>query len=172
MAGNIEKARVPPDSEQDSPTLFPLGQFAAPLPSPEAVCRRLGLNWMSALELSELGWLSFDPKATPRLSRCQEAELTFLGSLVAAGCDASLLRHLLARLRKPYAYRLDLIHYDWAAHTWRLLEDAEDLESQFEEWMSELVGWQELERLERLRDRIDGAIGYLRGRRSRPPGAA
>jgi hypothetical protein len=164
MAGSIEKARVSGDADVEAPTLFSMGDYSRPAVSPEALCARIGLNWLSALELHALGWLSFDPKTTPRLSAAQEAEILFLGTLVAAGCDTSLLRHLLARLPKPYAYRMDRVFYDWSTHSWRLFEEAEDIEERFDGWLQEMIGWKEMGRLERLRDRLDGAIGYLRSR--------
>ncbi|MBM4142589.1 MAG: hypothetical protein FJ225_03205 [Lentisphaerae bacterium] len=162
---NIEKARVE-DSSRDHPTLFAVRDYMPPAPTAEALCRKIGLNWMSALELHDDGYLSFDPKSDGPLSPGQEAELTFVGQLAVAGCDATMLKRLLSGLPKPYAYRAERVYYDWAGRAWRLLEEADELEDHFDDWLAELIGWQELDRLQRLRQRLDNAIGYLKDRRA------
>jgi hypothetical protein len=130
------------------------------------VCRRIGLNWMAVLELHEGDWLSFDPRTTPELNPAQEAELVFLGSLVSAGCDRGVLAHLLAGLKKPYAYRVGQIYYDWSYQCWRVLNDAGDVERNVEEWIDELYAWRELAALRRLRRVVDEAIDRLREQQS------
>ncbi|NQT92814.1 MAG: hypothetical protein HQ559_08635 [Lentisphaerae bacterium] len=165
MPMDIEKARVQGSAREDHPTLFPLSDYSHPPVSPENLCKRIRLNWMTALELHGEGWLSFDPQKTDTLNAEQEAELTLVGSLAAAGCDKGVLRHLLSGLRKPYAYRLDRLYYDWQVGSWRLLEDVDDFDERFDDWINELVGWNESERLERLRDRIESAILYMNTRR-------
>ena len=160
----IEKARIR-DDEREHPTLFSLTEYSRPPLSADALCKKIGLNWMSAIALHEQEWLSFDPKDAEILTPVQEAELSFLGALVVAGCDNSVLRQLLARLPKPYAYRADRIYFDWSNQAWRLLEDTDDLEYKFDEWVQELIGWQEMERLQRLRTRVESAINLLHDRR-------
>jgi hypothetical protein len=56
-----------------------------------AACRQIGLDWWVALNLWDDEWLSFDPTATPHLDEAQEAELLFVGSLVAGGCSPAML---------------------------------------------------------------------------------
>ena len=165
MPMDIERARVHISPREDHPTLFPLADYAHPPLSPETLCKKIRLNWMTALELHGEGWLSFDPRNVDTLNPEQEAELTLVGSLAAAGCDKGVLRHLLSGLRKPYAYRIDRLFFDWQAGAWRLLEDVEDFDDRFDEWIDELVAWNENERLERLRDRIESAILYMDTRR-------
>jgi len=165
MTMDIEKARVRTAGDEDHPTLFPLTDFSYPPRSPQALCKRLGLNWMTAVNFYKETWLSFDPETTEKLSPAQEAELVLLGSLVTAGCDGNVLTFLLSGLQKPYAYRLDRLYYDWANRCWRLLEDVDDLEGKFDEWIGEIVAWHELDRLERIRDRVESAILFLETRR-------
>jgi hypothetical protein len=108
--------------------------------SPRALCEQMGLNWWAALKLHEDGWLSFYPPVTPRLDEVQEAELRFVGSLVTAGCDHSMLPLLLGDLEKPYAYDLDRLYYDWSSRRWRLLPDPHaHPEDTFAEWLDTLV---------------------------------
>jgi len=160
----IEKARIR-DGEREHPTLFPMTEYSRPPLSADALCKKIGLNWMSAVSLHEQGWLSFDPSETEDLTPSQEAELSFLGALVVAGCDSGVLKQLLSRLPKPYAYRADRIYFDWGNRTWRLLEDADDLEDKFDAWVQEMIGWQEMDRLERLRQQVENAISILHDRR-------
>ena len=168
MNSEIDKARVPDDNHQDHPTLFPLSDFSHPRHSPQAVCKEMGLNWLMAIKLHEDGWLSFNPKEVERLNAWQYAELTFVGSLVVAGCDYSVLENVLGKLQKPYSYHVDRIYYDWQGKTWRLLEDVDDLEDKFDEWIEELVACQDVHILEMLRDSVEKALLYLRGRRGLP----
>lgn len=163
MKSDIEQARVPADIEEQHPTLFPLSEFSEPPMSPEVVCDRVGLNWMSALSLHRSGWLSFNPKSVGELKPSQKAELTFLGSLVAGGCDGSLLKRLLSGLQKPYAYRISRVYFDWAHRCWRLLGAFDGLEEGFEDWIEELVAWRDLARLESLSGSVEQAIQYMRG---------
>jgi len=107
--------------------------------SPRALCEQMGLNWWAAQKLYEDGWLSFYPAATPRLDEVQEAELRFVGSLVVAGCDHSMLPLLLGGLQKPYAYDLSRLYYDWASRRWTLLPDPRSPEDMFADWLGTLV---------------------------------
>ena len=108
--------------------------------NPRALCEQMGLNWWTALKLHEGGWLSFNPAATERLDEVQEAELRFVGSLIIAGCDHSMLPLLLGGLQKPYAYDGSRLYYDWASRRWRLLPDPQaHPEDTFAEWLAALV---------------------------------
>ncbi|MBT3193643.1 MAG: hypothetical protein HN341_13925 [Verrucomicrobia bacterium] len=159
MQTDVEKARVPGGSQ---PTLFPLGQYSAPPPTPKAVCEAVGLNWFAAEKLFTEGMLSFDPNTTDDITPAQSTELHFLGVLVVAGCAGTLLEHLLADLEKPYSYRLDRMYYDWDNQLWSILRGDEDVQLNFERWLDHLVDADELETLERLREHVEGAIFRLR----------
>ena len=115
--------------------VIPTPQLRFPY-SPRAICDEIGLNWWAAIKLYEDGWLSFSPENTSRLDERQEAELRFVGSLVLAGCDRSMLAALLATLPKPYAYHGSRLYYDWAARHWRLLPDPRaNREAHFADWL-------------------------------------
>lgn len=88
---------------------------------PREVCNEIGLNWLTALELRDKGWLSFDPEANPELEEPDKAELRFVGSLVAWGFDESQLGMILDGLRKPYRYKIESMYFDWLAREWRIL---------------------------------------------------
>src|SRR5947209_20130833 len=96
------------------------------------ICEEMGLNCSAALKLHEDGWLSFSPETATRLDESQEAELRFVGALVIAGCDRTMLASLLSGLPKPYAYYGNKLYYDWTARHWRLLPDLQSSsEAQF-----------------------------------------
>jgi hypothetical protein len=113
--------------------------------SPRAICDEMGLDWRAALKLYVEGWLSFSPEGIPRLDERQEAELRFVGSLVLAGCDRTMLANLLSALPKPYAYHGSRLYYDWAARHWRLLPDPRaNREAHFADWLDALVEQQDI----------------------------
>jgi hypothetical protein len=61
---------------------------------PRDLSESIGLDWWAAKKLYDDKWLSFDPETTMIDIDSAEAEFIFLGSLVAAGCDPHLLKHL------------------------------------------------------------------------------
>jgi len=108
--------------------------------APRAVSDELGLSWWAAVKLYEDGWLSFPPETTAKLDEAQEAELRFVGSLVNAGCDRSMLGVVLGHLPKPYAYDLKRLYFDWLARRWRLLPDpGSHPEAAFADWLEMLI---------------------------------
>lgn len=168
MNSGIEKARVRGESLPGHPTLFPLQDVSAGPVSPQSVCNEIGLNWLSATRLFDDGWLSFDPRKTSNLDAAQEAELVFLGALVNGGCDQAILKTILSSLHKPYAYRIDSVYYDWTLKTWRMLEDVDESEQKFREWLEQLVTSHDLRTLQALRDSLENAVHYVRGKRIEP----
>ena len=114
------------------------------------------------MRLFENGWLSFDPSCVDLLNPAQEAELRFLGGLVVGGCEESMLRHLLAGLFKPYAYRLNRLYYDWESQCWQLSPNSPELGAQFEAWVEQLVDAGQMPMLESLRATLDRSIADLR----------
>ena len=129
MDTDVEQARV----HKGQGYLFPI--------TARDVCRGMGLNWLTLLQLHKYGFLSFNPSTVGNLNTAQEAELKFLGSLIIAGCNKKMLKQLTRYLRKPYQYRLDLIYYDWLSQQWLLLppmEEEEEEEDSFEDWLDML----------------------------------
>lgn len=89
--------------------------------NPREVCKEIGLTWHTALELCDRGWLSFDLERKPELEGHEEAELRFVGSIVACGIHESQLGMFLSDLRRPYRYRIERMYFDWLARKWQLL---------------------------------------------------
>jgi hypothetical protein len=131
--------------------------------NPRALCERMGLNWWAALKLYEDGWLSFSPATTPHLDEVQEAELRFVGSLITAGCDQSMLPLLLGDLQKPYAYDPSRIYYDWANRRWRLMPDPRaHPEDVFAEWLDTLVANNDVHSLGGILEVVQDAVARVR----------
>lgn len=162
MSSRVESARVDTDRQDAQSTLFQLADYSHRPVAPRSLCALINLNWMAAVRLFEGNLLSFDPATVPELTPAQEAELRFLGGLVVAGCDESLMRHLLADLVKPYAYRLDRLYYDWEARAWQICPTAPERETQFEAWVEQLVDAGQMSMLESLRATLDRSITDLR----------
>ena len=133
-------------------------------PAPREVCNRIGLNWLAALKLHEAGWLSFDPQRFDQLEENQESELVFVGSLVAGGCDESMLKQMLAGLEKPYQYRLHRIYFDWQGGQWRLLPVVKDSDPDeiFTNWIEELMESGDIDKILELKDSIAEAEAKCR----------
>jgi|ERR1043166_4999526 hypothetical protein len=149
---DFQRARVSADQQ----LLFPA--------SPRAVCQEIGLNWWAAIKLHEDGWLSFNPARTSSLDDAQEAELRFIGSLVIAGCDRSMLAVLLGSLPRPYAYDVTRLYYDWFTRSWRLLPDSQsNPEAAFADWLESLVQGGDISTLSGIGELAQDALSRLRG---------
>lgn len=127
-------------------------------PTPVEICEKVGLNWLTALHLSQLGLISFDPAMVSELDLCQEAELEFIGALVAAGCTTQMLRILLKGLQPPYAYKLSRIYYDWGLQSWMLFPISQPDLDNFEDLVDMYQKNEDLPALFRLKWRIEDAI--------------
>jgi hypothetical protein len=148
--------------------VIPTQQLLFPY-SPRAICDEIGLNWWAALKLYEDGWLGFSPEGTPRLDERQEAELRFVGSLILAGCDRTMLSTLLSSLPKPYAYHGSRLYYDWAARHWRLLPDpSANREAQFADWLEALVEKQDVGSLTGIVELAHDALSRVRVASAQP----
>ncbi len=107
------------------------------------VCKGMGLNWSTTVRLHRDGFLSFNPETAGNLDSAKVAELQFLGSLVLAGCNKGMLRHLLRSLTNPYQYQLDCMYFDWLSQQWLSLPQIEEAaeeeeDDSFESWVDGL----------------------------------
>ena len=89
--------------------------------------------------------------------------LEFLGTLVAAGCDESMLDHLLQGLEKPFNFRINRIYFDWISKHWRLLPEVPEIpeiqpDEVFEQWLEELEENGDVEQLRELAESVTQAI--------------
>jgi len=130
------------------------------------VAAEMQLDWHSARELWTAGFLSFDPDVTVPGDEAREAEFVFLGSLIAAGLSHAALAVMLRGLRRPFAYDISRIYFDWRARCWRLMPVHEDPEAAFFALLARLDPRHEAAVLLEIRDMADNALDLARGRRS------
>jgi hypothetical protein len=151
--------------ENSQPTRVPAAQQLLFPSSVRAICDELGLNWWTVVKLYEDGWLSFSPETITRLDEAQEAELRFVGSLVVAGCDRMMLAVLLGELRKPYAYDVRKLYFDWASRKWRVLPDPrEHPEAVFADWLDTLIQKGDASSLSGIEELAQEALSRVRVR--------
>lgn len=112
------------------PRIIDSGQLSLFPTAPRDLCKELDLPWWAAIELYKEELISFDPEDIDELNEPQLAELSFVGSLVAANCSPETLQDLLSGLTKPYCYSHRKIYYYWPSKTWKripeLPEDSEE----------------------------------------------
>lgn len=137
--------------------------------SPRAICDEIGLNWWAAVKLYDDGWLTFSPDLIARLDEAQEAELRFLGTLVAAGCDRRMLVTLLRGLTRPYSYDLHRLYFDWSVQSWRMLPDSQaHPESCFTDWLESLVQDKDVSTLTGIIELTHDALSKVSGGVAQP----
>lgn len=143
---DLDRARV--ESRQ-------LPMFARDL---RTVAAGIHLNWSEARRLWAAGFLSFDPDSGMVSDEAREAEFVFVGVLAAAGLSDVALGRMLSGLRKPYAYDLGRIFYDWFARRWFLLPDEDDPEAAFLGMLSRLGDRRERQTLLEIRELVENAL--------------
>lgn len=131
-----------------------------------AVCADIKLEWVEALRLYRDGLISFNPATAGLLDESQEAELTFVGSLVVVGGARLPLRVFLRDLHKPYCYDVRRVFFDWADKRWRLLPAEDDPESTLFAVLDRLELRSETEELLNLRDWLNDALDVAHERES------
>jgi hypothetical protein len=94
----------------------------------------------------------------------REAELVFLGTLVAAGCTRPVLRALLRGLERPYCYDIARIFYDWSAGRWRMHAGENDPIGAFFGLLERLREREQRATLLAIRDWLDEALDLERDR--------
>lgn len=132
--------------------------------TPQEVCDQIGLNWWAAGQLHTAGFLSFNPEAVEKLDERQEVELRFLGVLVSAGCDQTMLTRLLSGLERPYCYRLGWVYYEWPSQSWRLLPqppDEPDPDEVLGDWIASLEHKGDVSTLQDIQARVTEALNRL-----------
>ncbi|MCF7816809.1 MAG: hypothetical protein K9M54_02905 [Kiritimatiellales bacterium] len=113
------------------PKVFDSGQLSLFPTAPRELCKALGLPWWTAIQLHKEGFISFDPDSIPELNEPQMAELSFVGSLVAANCSPEALQDLLSGLTKPYCYSHRKIYYYWPSKTWKPIPELPEEASEY-----------------------------------------
>lgn len=144
-------------SERCTPYLIPPpGEQLALFPERATdVCAEIGLNWLTAQQLAADGLISALPFDGGELEPGVATELRFVGAMVVAGCDRRMLNLLLCTLPAPYRYDHRSIYFNWPTGEWLPVEQDEQLEPTIDELLEALAEQEDIDELERLRDRID-----------------
>ncbi|MBE2215431.1 MAG: hypothetical protein IAE82_16270 [Opitutaceae bacterium] len=129
-----------------------------------SLAAEIGLDWQRARGLWSAGILSFDPDAVVAGDESCQAEFRFLGHLAGLGLPDDAVALLLRGLRKPYAYDLGRIYFDWPARCWRLRPDGEDPEALFFAMLARLESGRESRVLLEIRELAESALDLARGR--------
>lgn len=124
----------------------------------KTVCLELGLTIEDARRMHQDDLISFDPVAQATLDEMHEAELTFVGALVGAGCTRPVLRALLRGLHKPYCYDISRIFYDWRQTRWRMQPGEDDPVGAFFGLLDRLHDREERDTLVAIREWVDEAL--------------
>ena len=119
------------------------------------VCAEIGLNWLAAQQLAADGVISSLPIDGGELEPGVATELRFVGAMVVAGCDRRTLNLLLSDLPAPYRYDHRTIYYNWQAAEWQQIQQQEQPEPTIDELLEQLAEDEDIDELERLRERID-----------------
>jgi hypothetical protein len=152
MSATAEHARI----ESRQMPLFPRDS--------REVSAELHLPWPEVSKLHGDGLLSFNPESCGALDESREAELVFLGAMVANGCSHSMLRQLLTGLRKPYSYDVARLFFAWHTRQWQLLPGEDDPEAAFFSLLERLSERRSIDVLMRIRDWLDEALDLAQNR--------
>ena len=125
---------------------------------PLTVCEELELPRREMHRAFRDGYLSFDPEHVGKLDEASEAELRFVGSLIAAGCPRSMLKVLLRDLEKPYRYDIRRMYYDWRGGKWCMLPGEADAEGTFFALLDRLEAREARDQLVAIRAWLDEAL--------------
>lgn len=135
--------------------------FARPC---RALAEQLHLAWPDVQRLWSDGFLSFDPDSLVVCDEASEAEFVFLASLAAAGLARDALARVLRDLRRPYAYDLRRLYYEWESGAWRLHAGEDDPEEVVIALVQRLEAAGDRARLVAVRELIDDALDFARQR--------
>lgn len=69
------------------------------------------------------GYLSFDPNKKNEFSEAEFQEFRFIATLFKSGLALSSIDKILEGLKKPYAYDISRIYFNWIKREWEYLPD-------------------------------------------------
>lgn len=138
-----------------------MNQETLPLNTYGELCKLINLNWAMAMELHEKGFLQHQPDIEQYPCAEAQAELIFIGSMIANNCTMDMLKLMLAPLEKPYAYSHDDIYFDWGCAQWKEVPSPECPSEVAFEYIGELSASKDLESLNELKLHIEGALSEV-----------
>lgn len=69
------------------------------------------------------GYLSFDPNKKNEFTEAEFQEFRFIATLFKSGLALSSIDKILEGLKKPYAYDISRIYFNWIKREWEFLPD-------------------------------------------------
>lgn len=104
-------------------------------------------------------WLSFDPATMTDFGQPQQAEVAFITGLARSGLsDAYIDRLLSAGLEKPYCYDPNDTLFSFAEHRWVGIPSPPHRDDLVDEFLDELIEFEDWERLTQLQEKIAAAL--------------
>ena len=87
--------------------------------SKKEILKTIEIREITASQLYDLNYLSFDISKVEQVSDSQLLELIFISKLIN-NCESKLLLHyLLSKLQRPYSYNFKEIFFDVFTDKWR-----------------------------------------------------
>ena len=141
----------------DLPRVHDIGPYLLP-PITAEICKSLGIQLWTASQLYKTGLIGFDPETTEVLNDSQQAELCFVGALVAANCSFSTLAELLSGLTKPYNFSHQYICYCWPSKIWKVMPQEPDEREITFQWLDSLAEDGDIETLQEIHDQAGNLL--------------
>jgi hypothetical protein len=73
------------------------------------------------------GYLSFDPNKKAEFSEIEFQEFRFIATLFKSGISLISIDKLLEKMKKPYAYDITKIYFNWIKREWEYLPDKPEI---------------------------------------------
>lgn len=105
------------------------------------------------------GYLSFDPNKKNEFSEAEFQEFRFIATLFVSGISLISIDKILENLKKPYAYDISKIYFNWIKRDWQYLPDKPEI-NLFES-VDELIGKKEIGILSDLKEKIAAYLSTL-----------
>lgn len=105
------------------------------------------------------GYLSFDPNKKNEFTEIEFQEFRFIATLFKSGLSLNSIDRLLEGLKKPYAYDISKIYFNWLRREWEYLPDKPEV-NVFEA-IDELIAAKEDGLLADLQEKINSYLSTV-----------
>jgi hypothetical protein len=105
------------------------------------------------------GYLSFDPTKKNEFTEIEFQEFRFIATLFKSGISLISIDKLLENLKKPYAYDVTRIYFNWAKREWEYLPDKPEIN--VFETVDELIGKKENGILTDLQEKLTAYLSTI-----------
>lgn len=102
------------------------------------------------------GYLSFDPNKKNEFNEAEFQEFRFITTLFISGISLISIDKLLGNLKKPYAYDISKIYFNWIKREWEYLPDKPEVN--LFEAVDQLINTKEIGILTDLQEKISAYL--------------